>query len=759
MALIGDIEKVFLNIEVDKENRDFLRFLWFDDVYDPTSKVVVYRFCRVVFGLNASPFHLNATLRHHISKFKDEDADFVRRMIESFYVDDLVTGKDDTGKAFTLYKGSKDRLARGGFKLRKWKTNDEVLRGLIAQDENHKSADESVTNEEETYAKLTLGSEISKSCPKVLGLPWDCESDLICFSFEKIVAKAQEIQPTKRSLLSILASMFDPLGIISPVTVCIKMLFQEQCRDNLGWDDKLESKSEKKWREWVADLSKVRGISVSRCVYDGPKQEVLECYLHGFGDASNRAYCAVVYFVCRTHDGVYTRLLTSRLRVAPLKALTIPRLELMSARILAQLMSTVKKALEAQVSLTGTRYWLDSKTAICWIQNRGEWKQFVRHRMNEILRLSNKEEWRHCPGEENPADIGSRGAFSSKLKDDELWWKGPPWLCKEGSCWPTNQVVTCTTESQEEFKKIPTVMIVDTQSPPSIAKVVDIDRQGRLRKLLRVTAWVLRFIQNSKPGSTKTEGELSKELIVAENKWIEAVQLDLKRQKDFLSLKKVLGLEEIGRVLSCVGRLGNSDLEADAQRPIILPKDHIYTNKTIEECHERVLHVGVRETLAELGSKFWVPKARQCVKKVLNKCVVCKKLEGKAYGAPCSAALPEFRVTEAPPFSKVGVDFAGLFYVKTQTGNMTKAYIALFSCCVARALHLELVEDLSAEAFTRALRQFAARRGTPAPIVSDNDNKNNNENNNNNKTKNCALQKVTTSAQRTPFWGKGIKGV
>ena len=207
-------------------------------------------------------------------------------------------------------------------------------------------------------------------------------SDLICFRFEKIVAKAQEIRPTKRSLLSLLASMFDPLGIISPVIVCIKMLFQELCRDNVGWDDKLEKKSEKKWWDWITDLCKVRGISVGRCIYDSPKQEMLECYLHGFGDASNRAYCTVVYFVCRTGAGVYARLLTSRSRVAPFKALTVPRLELMSARILAQLMNTVKKALETQVSLTGTRYWLDSKTAICWIQNRGEWKQFVRHRVN-----------------------------------------------------------------------------------------------------------------------------------------------------------------------------------------------------------------------------------------------------------------------------------------------------------------------------------------------------------------------------------------
>ena len=168
-------------------------------------------------------------------------------------------------------------------------------------------------------------------------------------------------------------------------------------------------------------MSKIKGIAISRCVYDSLKQEVLECYLHGFGDASNKAYCAVVYFVYRTWDGVHVRLLTSRSRVAPLKELTIPRLELMSARILAQLMSTVKNALEEQVTLNGTSYWLDSKTAICWIQNRGEWKQFVRHRVNEILKLSAKDEWRHCPGEDNPADIGSRGALGSKLKDEELW--------------------------------------------------------------------------------------------------------------------------------------------------------------------------------------------------------------------------------------------------------------------------------------------------------------------------------------------------
>ena len=296
-------------------------------------------------------------------------------MIESFYIDDLVTGNDNTAKVFTLYEKSKNRLASGGFKLHKWMINDKALEDLIEQDENRKPQNASVTTEEETFAKFTLGSEVSKNCPKVLGLPWDFENDAIHFNFEKVVAKAQEVPPTKRNLQSVLASMFDPLGIISPVIVRMKMLFQELCRDSIGWNDELNGEAKKKWNDWVVDLSRIRGIAISRCVNDSLKKEVLECYLHGFGDASNKAYCTVVYFVYRTWDGVHVRLLTSRSRVAPLKELTIPRLELMSARIVAQLMSTVKNALEEQVTLNGTRYWLDSKTAICWIQNRGGWKQ------------------------------------------------------------------------------------------------------------------------------------------------------------------------------------------------------------------------------------------------------------------------------------------------------------------------------------------------------------------------------------------------
>ena len=209
-------------------------------------------------------------------------------------------------------------------------------------------------------------------------------------------------------------------------------------------------------------------------------------------------------------------------------------------------------------------------------------------------------------------------------------------------------------------------------------------------------------------------------MVQAEGEWLKAAQADLRRQGNFQHLVSELGLVENDRILRCVGRLVNSDLEVDARRPIIRPRDHAYTTLVIRDCHERVLHSGVRATLADMRSRYWVPEGRQCVKKVLRKCVTCKKQKGRAFSAPQTAALPEFRVKQVPAFSKVGVDFAGPLYVKAATGGVRKVYIALFSCCVTRAIHLELVEDLSAEAFRRALRRFVARRGTPTLIVSDN---------------------------------------
>ena len=356
------------------------------------------------------------------------------------------------------------------------------------------------------------------------------------------------------------------------------MLFQDICRENIEWDVKLEGQFKHKWEKIVKHLLSIKTIEISRCIYRHPERVIRKCFPHGFGDASTKDYCAVVYLVYHTRDGVYTTLLTSKYRVAPLKSLTIPRLELMSAKILAQVMDSVLKALEKDVKFSGSKYWLDSKTALCWIKNRGEWKQFVRHQVGETLKLANKKDWGYCPSAENPADLGSRGMFGSDLKHNKLWWHGPLWLSQGESSWPQESKTIISTPESESEKKVSSVNVM----------VFDINRYSSLRKLVRITALVLHFInklKSRKIGVPQHDGNESKdkeissalsraELINAENAWVKAAQADLRQQHNFEQLKTTLNIiEDENGMLRCLERLENSDLDEYARRPFIFQRN------------------------------------------------------------------------------------------------------------------------------------------------------------------------------------------
>ena len=716
VALVADIEKAFLNIAVDKEDRDCLRFLWPENPRENGSPIKVYRFCRVVFGLNCSPFLLNGTLRHHLMKYQVSDPTFVDRMINSFYVDDLVTGSDNPDEAFKLYLTAKERLAQGGFNLRKWLTNHKTLMGKLERNEENECIDSQV---EQTFAKANLGVVDDGKSHKVLGIPWDSNSDVLGFDFQHVYEKAEQLKATKRNILSVLACLFDPLGVVSPLTVSARIFFQTLCRKSeLGWDEELTTGLKKHWEDWVKSLKQARRIDVSRNVLNATNK----VQLHGFADASCKAYCAVVYLVHEDGEERKVRLLCSKTRVSPLKEITIPRLELMAALILARLVSNVKKALGTLIEVEKENCWSDSITVLYWLANKREWKQFVKHRVGEILQLTQDGQWKYCPGLQNPADIGSRGSLASELKTSELWWNGPQWLSGPEKNWPVS-IVQKTPEGAEE-EKTTISMVVNAREKRDVSNVIDIERFSNSMRLFKVTAYVRRFIHNAKMSFARGEritGRLSRqELANAELDWVKSAQERLKQNEQLHRLTKQLNVvEEVG-VLRCRGRLCNSELEAEAKKPILLPRHHRLTEMIVVECHRKLHHSGVRATLSQVRTKFWVPKGRQIVKKLISKCVTCKKFEGKPYAPAPVADLPDFRVNQAAPFSYVGVDFAGPLYYKVNTGTMEKAYIALFSCCVTRALHLELVEDLTAETFRRCLRRFTARRGVPQVIVSDN---------------------------------------
>ena len=279
---------------------------------------------------------------------------------------------------------------------------------------------------------------------------------------------------TKRMMLSKVSEIFDPLGVASPVTIRGRILLQDVCKTQNKWDETLNSEVEKRYAPWIKELEEVKQIVFSRSLHLTVEDRV-ECrWLHGFADASKHAYCACVYMVTKQSTGTFSSLITAKTRVAPIKETSIPKLELMAARILATLISTVKEALGLKA--VSTYLWSDSYTTLCWIANRHEWKQFVTMRVNEILCKTKGAEWRYCPTESNSADLGSRGISANKLQGDQLCWHGPDWIREGKDNWPENIASKKTTESEKEEKKAVALMTVnDTEQEVGIEQIIDIN--------------------------------------------------------------------------------------------------------------------------------------------------------------------------------------------------------------------------------------------------------------------------------------------
>ena len=380
--------------------------------------------------------------------------------------------------------------------------------------------------------------------------------------------------------------------------------------------------------------------------------ELQSVQLHGFADASERAYGAVVYLRVELTDGtVFTELVTSRTRLAPINGDTIPRLELLGALVLSRLINSVLTAFEGTLRVDSVFCWSDSQIALWWIWgvNR-EFKQFVQNRV-EIRGLVKTAHWDYCPSENNPADICSRGSLASKLVANRLWWNGPEFLLKGKDAWPNlpvNPEVISTepdtwlqlkkeSSSSQKKQRNSTVLAnvvadrVTSERKLNLDCIIPLKGFSSLQRLIRVTAYVLRFVSNVKRKNEKkelTDEDLKQEEIErARELWIREVQGSVLDDEKFDQIKVPLSLYKDDKgILRCGGRLKNAPISFNARFPIFLPRSSHFTNLVINECHLKVLHNGVRETLTELRSCLWVVKGRQAVKTVIGKCSVCKKI-------------------------------------------------------------------------------------------------------------------------------------
>ncbi|PFX13477.1 hypothetical protein AWC38_SpisGene22432 [Stylophora pistillata] len=329
-------------------------------------------------------------------------------------------------------------------------------------------------------------------------------------------------------------------------------------------------------------------------------------------------------------------------------------------------------------------------------------------------------------GPQNRADLPTRGLSASQLGESHLWWKGPFWLQESEKDWhedlrskPSDEIV-----DQERKSKASVSCIVEPKEP-----FIDFTRFSKYSRLLRTVAWIKRFVTNSRvKEDERIDSILTSSEIQNAERWLISHVQKASFPEEITSSKQH-GPEKDGNLanlnpfmyttsgfLRVRGRIHKSLLPEEEKHPIILPSNHPVVKLLIDDVHRRELHAGVEHTFSVLRQKFRLIKGRLTVRQTLRNCLLCRHYLTKPFGQRM-APLPEDRIKPAPPFTNVGLDFAGLLYLK-DSGD--KVYICLFTCAVTRAVHLELVCDMTAERFLLALRRMIARRGMCSIIWSDN---------------------------------------
>ena len=324
---------------------------------------------------------------------------------------------------------------------------------------------------------------------------------------------------------------------------------------------------------------------------------------------------------------------------------------------------------------------------------------------------------------------------------DDLWWRGPEFLRGdphsyiEKNAFDKNNVKD---DSLEEQIKMSSSVLIEHISRHGVDDLFDCNRNNSFLKTIRITAYVMRFVNNLKLIHRKKEKidsnenvdvTLSKylttdEMNAARKYWIKRNQIILKNSEKYDDLRASLNImEDEDGILRSFGRLRNAKVPYDTKAPIMISKDHGLAESLVRYCHLKVLHRGVTQTLTELRSSYWITRGRQFVKKILHPCTLCRKLNARAYKYPESGDLPSLRFDTERAFVNVGVDYLGPLYVLPvygQSEDLYKCWVVLYTCATTRAIILDVVHNYTASCFVNCFSRFISRRGCPNTMLSDN---------------------------------------
>lgn len=711
----SDVRQMYRQILCDETHRDYQRIFW---RFDESSPLIEYRLNTVTYGTSSAPHSALRTIKQLIIDHGKDYPKAAAVLDKDVYVDDIVSGCSTLELAQQTKREIINMMEKGCFQLRKWASNvPNLLVDLSAEERLINSDDGGVLLDVETSDTI-----------KILGLKWNPMTDNFMFDVKPLKRNC-----TKRTILSELARIFDPLGFLVPLTFLAKCYIQKLWILKIDWDEIPTQDIVKQWESYCDQLDLVKNLQIPRGF---SVNKIKSIQFHGFADSSELGYGSVVYLRTEDHDNkIQVFFICAKSRVAPVKKISLPRLELCAAVLLSDLIKFVQETYSTSSFPESTTYaWSDSTVVLAWLESPScRWKTFVANRVSHIEDTIPDAKWNHVPTEDNPADMASRGLLPGELVRNQLWWAGPSWLAQPIEYWPTKTIENDIIAKSEE--RIITLLIHEHDTSHNILDEL-VERFSSIRKTQRILAYCLRFIHNCRRDTPThvrnnmtniNQGELHETLLLlvkhvqAKNFCDEISRLT---QGKVLSkqMRKLNPFVDENGILRVGGRLSRSGLEFEHKHPALLPRKSRVTYLIIEAIHHENCHPGINTVQYLITQQFWILSPKRAIRHCLSKCVKCFRARPIPL-EPFMGDLPASRVNQVKPFSVVGVDYAGPFRIKLgnhRGAKLGKAYLCLFVCFTTKAVHLEVASDMSTEAYIAALRRFIGRRGRVNTIQSDN---------------------------------------
>ncbi|XP_072395134.1 uncharacterized protein [Diabrotica undecimpunctata] len=571
---------MYRQILIKEEERSLQKIIWRSD---HTNSLETNTLNTVTYGTASASFLATRCLQEVAHMYATDFPDISSIILREFYVDDLYTGCSTTEDIKRIQSFTSELLSRHGFQLRKWKSNAPIL-----------------NFDNQNNVSLEIGAD---DTIKTLGLLWSPKSDTFHFNVQPIEHKCKV---TKRLILSAISKIFDSLGLLSAVTITAKIILQDLWKLKISWDEVVPMDIFTKWVTYQTQLVKLNQLQIPRHVICRNYKSI---QLHGFSDASTTAYGTCIYIrSSENFENFRCHLLCSITRVAPLKhILTVPRLELCGAYLLAELIDKVKQHM--QLDLEVITYWCDSTIVLGWIKTSPSLlKTFVTNRVSQIQTLTESHTWRYVNTLENPADLLSGGISPTSLITSEMWFHGPSWLAKPETHWSNRTF---------EPSELPELRPASALIARVHMKLDSITKISSFVKLQRIIAYVLRFINNCKCSPKRRnfdnlsceerDNALKYRFRLVQNETFYDDLTHLKRHGNVDSKSKLLTLNPFidkDNILRVGGRLHNSDFCYDKKHPIVLDSKHHFTTILVRNEHLTLNHCSPQLLLASIREKF-----------------------------------------------------------------------------------------------------------------------------------------------------------